>query len=138
MFAQNKIQEVQAKSETGNTDRLLSEFSLLPDLQFNVGTKSSLCYTGTKSSLCYTGTKSSLCYTGTKSSLCHTPQRRKAGLKPRFCPYAPIRTKVQKRPADLVGFRGVHEVQNISKKLSYYTPKRNSRKKRRFSPFKHT
>ena len=117
MLAQNKIQEVQAKSETGNTDHLLSGFSLLPDLQFNVGIKSSLCYTGIKSSLCY------------------TPQRRKAGSKTRFCPYAPMRTKVQKRPADLVELNGV---QNISKKLAYYTPKRNSRKKRRFSPFKHT
>ena len=108
MLAQNKIQEVQSiQPNQENTIGLLSEF-LVPDFQFNVGLKSSLCY---------------------------TPQRRKAGSKTRFCPYAPIQTKVQKRSADLVGFQGV---QNISKKLAYYTPKRNSRKKRRFSPFKHT
>ena len=111
MFAQNKIhkvQTIQTNQETENAVGLLSKFSLLPDLQF---------------------------HTGTKSSLCYTPQRRKAGSKTRFCPYAPIRPKMQKHPVDLVELNGV---QSISKKLSYYTPKRNSRKKRRFSPFKHT
>ena len=68
-------------------------------------------------------------------SSCYTPQRRKAGFIPRFCPYAPMRTKVQKRVLDIVE---VLEVKSIKKNLTYYTPKRNSREKRRFSPFKHT
>ena len=114
MFAQNKIhkvqkvQTIQTNQETENVVGLLSKFSLLPDLQFHAGTKSSLCY---------------------------TPRHRKAGSKTRFCPYAPIRTKMQKRTVDLVE---LHGVQSINNKLSFNTPKRNSRQKRRFSPFKHT
>ena len=106
MFAQT----IKTNQETENAVGLVSKFSLLPDLQFHAGMKSSLCY---------------------------TPQRRKASSKTRFYPYAPIRTKMQKRPADLVELN-LNGVQSIRKKLSCYTPKRNSRKKIRFSPFKHT
>ena len=67
---------------------------------------------------------------GTKSTHCYTPRRRKAGLKLRHCPYAPI--KVAKVSADLT------ELQSIKKNLSCYKPRRNTHKKRRFSPFKHT
>ena len=70
---------------------------------------------------------------GTKSTHCYTPRRCKAGLKLRHCPYAPIKVaKVAQISADLT------ELQSIKRNLSSYKPRRNTRKKRRFSPFKHT
>ena len=70
---------------------------------------------------------------GIKSTQYYTPQRQKLYPKIRHCPYAPI--KAAKVKADLTK---LHSIKSIKKNLFCYKPRRNTHKKRRFSPFKHT
>ena len=77
--------------------------------------------------------KTPVFHSGTKSTQYYTPRRKKLCPKLRYCPYAPIKMdNIVKVSADLT------ELQSIRKNLSCYKPRRNTHKKRRFSPFKHT